>query len=150
MYQMKPVIEEIIKAIYTEETKFLTLNREESLYMLMKSPIEHNKDHPHIYIFFCACKCLPFINPDVSPEKLVEDIKQERARQEEMYGQNNKENTGFNWILIVYEEIGEFVKAVNDKNETEMYKELIQVMAVCIQIEEFYRDNAETGHAEEK
>lgn len=142
MYQMRPEIDKIIKMMH-EDVK-IAVDKDEALFMLMKAPVEKNRESLHLYVFFCACVYLQCIHPDVGPEKLVEDIKLERARQIEIHGQNNKENTGFDWPLILYEEIGELVKAVNDENETEMYKELIQVMAVCIQIEEIGCENVET------
>lgn len=70
-------------------------------------------------------------------EQVIEDIKRERNRQDDMWG--IQEHTAPVWASIIGEEYGETCKAINEfmfnntlANEQEIYNEAIQTAAVCV------------------
>ena len=58
-------------------------------------------------------------------------IDAERARQQAKWGENCDNNSADEWAMILAEELGEVIKAVNKRQPEKAQTELIQVMAVA-------------------
>ncbi len=63
-------------------------------------------------------------------EKILQEIRNERKRQDLKFGKRTNDNDP--WMEILAEEVGEVANALIDKWDSETEKELIQVAAVCV------------------
>lgn len=78
-----------------------------------------------------------FMKPDkltaysVIQDGLIEEIKNERRRQDEKFGIENA-YIPERWIVILTEEVGEVSTAIIDKDEQQYHDELVQVAAVAL------------------
>jgi NTP pyrophosphatase (non-canonical NTP hydrolase) len=59
-------------------------------------------------------------------------VYKEIKRQDEKWGEQN--HSPYIWLAILVEEIGGVAKAVLENKPDEIYTELIQVIAVCMQM----------------
>ena len=62
--------------------------------------------------------------------KYLDEIKSERRRQDEKWGEQNHEP--LYWISILVEEVGEAAKEVLENKYSNYRKELVQCAAVCV------------------
>jgi hypothetical protein len=60
---------------------------------------------------------------------VLEDVLKERERQDSMYG-DQKTHTDEWWNVIASEENGEVARAIWEKDDDHMYKEIVQASAV--------------------
>ncbi len=58
------------------------------------------------------------------------DIRKERDRQEFLF--NGRRNSLLKWMCILSEEHGEVAMAILDRDDENMYEELVQVAAVAV------------------
>ena len=63
-------------------------------------------------------------------EKILQEIRDERERQNLKFGEATFDSDP--WMEILVEEVGEVANALIDKWDSEVEKELIQVAAVCV------------------
>ena len=85
---------------------------------------------------------LELIRLDVILSKCLDEIKSERKRQDEKWGEQNHDP--LYWISILVEEVGEAAKEVLENKFSNYRKELVQCAAVCVAaIESFDRNDEE-------
>lgn len=65
-------------------------------------------------------------------EKVIEDVKAEIARQDAIWGKQT--HPGFKWACLLTEEMGEFAKAILEKDILHAREEIIQVAALAAQV----------------
>jgi NTP pyrophosphatase (non-canonical NTP hydrolase) len=87
--------------------------------------------------------CIPLIDIEVIMEKILEEIRQERARQKEKWGVQSHDLMTWNTILM--EEVGEFSQAaLHEKfggpTADCIEEELIQIAAIAVAILECKRN----------
>jgi|14_taG_2_1085336.scaffolds.fasta_scaffold00183_19 NTP pyrophosphatase (non-canonical NTP hydrolase) len=68
---------------------------------------------------------------------VLEKVLAERERQDLKWG-DQTQNSDSHWTVILTEELGEVAREVYEKNETDMYTEIIQCAAVCFAWAEAY------------
>ena len=68
---------------------------------------------------------------------VLEQVLAERERQDAKWGDQTR-NSDSHWTVILTEEIGEVAREVYEKNEEDMYTEIIQCAAVCFAWAESY------------
>lgn len=67
-------------------------------------------------------------------EKILDEVRQERQRQYEKWGQQNHQPPF--WLMILGEEVGEANRAALEKDVDNYRKELIQIAAVAVSMVE--------------
>lgn len=76
--------------------------------------------------------------------KYLDEIKLERKKQDEKWGEQNHEP--LYWIAILVEEVGEAAKEALENKLSKYREELVQCAAVCVAaIESFDRNAEEDG-----
>jgi len=78
----------------------------------------------------CICRFCP-------AERLLDQVRSERRRQDRMWGAGCAETTADVWMTVLAEEIGEVAKAINDirahgTDAEQLIRELIEVCAVAV------------------
>tara|TARA_R110002020_G_scaffold118984_5_gene271786 strand:+ start:563 stop:826 length:264 start_codon:yes stop_codon:yes gene_type:complete len=76
-------------------------------------------------------------NREISRATVLEKVLAERERQDLKWG-DQTDNSDSHWTVILTEELGEVAREVYEKNETDMYTEIIQCAAVCFAWAEAY------------
>ena len=61
--------------------------------------------------------------------EVLEEVMEERKRQDELWGEQNHEDRI--WLAILVEEVGEVANDINERSK-ELREELIQVAAVAV------------------
>ena len=76
---------------------------------------------------------------ELARAKVLEEVLAERERQDLKWGDQtfNKDD---HWTVILTEELGEVAREVYEKNEEDMYSEIIQCAAVCFAWAEAYNN----------
>lgn len=76
----------------------------------------------------------------INKELFLQLIELERERQEKKFPNETKQKAISldKWNTILTEELGEFAKEVNEKNDFKAIIELAEVAAVCLRISEIY------------
>lgn len=62
--------------------------------------------------------------------KYLNEIKSERKKQDEKWGEQN--HSPVVWVVILTEEVGETAKEALEDNKRKYRKELVQCAAVCV------------------
>ena len=63
-------------------------------------------------------------------EEILEEVKDERGRQDEKWGEQN--HVPLKWLAILGEEVGEANKAVLEDDRENLREELIQIAATAV------------------
>lgn len=63
-------------------------------------------------------------------DRFIFDVRKERTRQEVLWG--GRHNSLLKWSCILMEECGELAQAILDKDQDQVYEELVQVAAVAV------------------
>ena len=77
------------------------------------------------------------VSKELSRSNVLEQVLAERERQDSKWGEQTY-NSDSHWTVILTEEIGEVAREVYEKNEQDMYTEIIQCAAVCFAWAEAY------------
>ncbi len=67
---------------------------------------------------------------ELTRAKVLEQVLAERELQDLKWGDQTF-NSDDHWTVILTEELGEVAREVYEKNESDMYEEIIQCAAVC-------------------
>ena len=79
--------------------------------------------------FYDLCNHILITKIKLNIKTIDEKLEDELKRQKRLHPDNSKK-TMKDWILIIAEEIGEAIRAYNNKDSKEFVLELIQVMAL--------------------
>ncbi len=63
-------------------------------------------------------------------EEILQEIRNERVRQNEKWGKETKDSDP--WMAILTEEVGEVANATLGRSDWDLEAELIQVAAICV------------------
>ena len=74
---------------------------------------------------------------ELTRAKVLEQVLAERELQDLKWGDQTF-NSDDHWTVILTEELGEVAREVYEKNESDMYEEIIQCAAVCFAWSEAY------------
>ena len=75
----------------------------------------------------------------IDTNNILENIKNERIKQDEKWGEQNHDI--YKWLAILGEEVGEVNKAALEGKKNEVIEELIQVGAVAVAMIESIKRN---------
>ena len=70
------------------------------------------------------------LNKELTRATVLEQVLLEREKQDLKWGDQTF-NSDDHWTVILTEELGEVAREVYEKNESDMYTEIIQCAAVC-------------------
>ena len=77
------------------------------------------------------------VSKELFRANVLEQVLAERERQDIKWG-DQTHNSDSHWTVILTEELGEVAREVYEKNEPDMYTEIIQCAAVCFAWAEAY------------
>ena len=80
------------------------------------------------------------VSKELSRANVLEQVLAERERQDSKWGEQTY-NSDPHWTVILTEELGEVAREVYEKNEPDMYTEIIQCAAVCFAWAEAFINN---------
>jgi hypothetical protein len=78
---------------------------------------------------------------ELTRAKVLEQVLLERERQDLKWGDQTF-NSDEHWTVILTEELGEVAREVYERNEADMYTEIIQCAAVCFAWAEAFRNRS--------
>ena len=80
-------------------------------------------------------------NTELTRATVLEQVLAERESQDLKWGDQTL-NSDEHWTVILTEELGEVAREVYEKNESDMYYEIIQCAAVCFAWAEAFNNRA--------